>query len=476
MEFKDLGINEKILQALTEQGYQKPTPIQEQAIPALLKHQDLIGLAQTGTGKTAAFAVPTLQNLKQKAFDRNGKRKIRTLVLTPTRELAIQIQENFEMYGKYMDLRSTVIFGGVAQRYQVKALRNGVDILIATPGRLEDLMSQGYIDLSHIEIFILDEADRMLDMGFINDVKRIIKKLPKKKQTLLFSATMPSEISSIAEMLLNHPTTVAVTPVSSTVETVDQSVYYVDQRNKTQLLIDVLENKSFDSVLVFTRTKRGADRVARDLCRSNINAVAIHGDKSQGARQRALSGFKDGTINVMVATDIAARGIDINELKYVVNYELPEVPETYVHRIGRTGRAGFSGSAISFCNFEEIPLLKDIERVIRMRVPVVKSHNYPLLDKTIKDGKISKKKKAKLERIKAEESKTKKKPTKQKDSKSKGKPKKKEKELNGPYDWSNHASKKAKKQSQKAKKSNSSRLHDKNQEQKSTQRRKKSVR
>ncbi|AYV34507.1 DEAD/DEAH box helicase [Erysipelothrix rhusiopathiae] len=475
MEFKDLGINEKILQALTEQGYEKPTPIQEQAIPTLLKHNDLIGLAQTGTGKTAAFAVPTLQNLKEKAFDRNGKRKIRALVLTPTRELAIQIQENFEMYGKYMDLRSTVVFGGVAQRYQVKALRNGVDTLIATPGRLEDLMSQGYIDLSKIEIFILDEADRMLDMGFINDVKRIIKKLPKKKQTLLFSATMPSEISSIAEMLLNNPTTVAVTPVSSTVETVEQSVYYVDQRNKTQLLIDVLENKSFDSVLVFTRTKRGADRVARDLCRSNINAVAIHGDKSQGARQRALSGFKDGTINVMVATDIAARGIDINELKYVVNYELPEVPETYVHRIGRTGRAGFSGAAISFCNFEEIPLLKDIEHVIQMRVPVIKSHNYPLLDKTIKDGKISKKKKAKLERIKAEESKTKKKPMKQRDSKSKGKPKKKEKELNGPYDWSNHASKKAKKQSQNGKKPSESRARTKNQEQKTTNRRKKSA-
>lgn len=475
MEFKDLGINEKILQALTEQGYEKPTPIQEQAIPTLLKHNDLIGLAQTGTGKTAAFAVPTLQNLKEKAFDRNGKRKIRALVLTPTRELAIQIQENFEMYGKYMDLRSTVVFGGVAQRYQVKALRNGVDTLIATPGRLEDLMSQGYIDLSKIEIFILDEADRMLDMGFINDVKRIIKKLPKKKQTLLFSATMPSEISSIAEMLLNNPTTVAVTPVSSTVETVEQSVYYVDQRNKTQLLIDVLENKSFDSVLVFTRTKRGADRVARDLCRSNINAVAIHGDKSQGARQRALSGFKDGTINVMVATDIAARGIDINELKYVVNYELPEVPETYVHRIGRTGRAGFSGAAISFCNFEEIPLLKVIEHVIQMRVPVIKSHNYPLLDKTIKDGKISKKKKAKLERIKAEESKTKKKPMKQRDSKSKGKPKKKEKELNGPYDWSNHASKKAKKQSQNGKKPSESRARTKNQEQKTTNRRKKSA-
>lgn len=475
MEFKDLGINEKILQALTEQGYEKPTPIQEQAIPTLLKHNDLIGLAQTGTGKTAAFAVPTLQNLKEKAFDRNGKRKIRALVLTPTRELAIQIQENFEMYGKYMDLRSTVVFGGVAQRYQVKALRNGVDTLIATPGRLEDLMSQGYIDLSQIEIFILDEADRMLDMGFINDVKRIIKKLPKKKQTLLFSATMPSEISSIAEMLLNNPTTVAVTPVSSTVETVEQSVYYVDQRNKTQLLIDVLENKSFDSVLVFTRTKRGADRVARDLCRSNINAVAIHGDKSQGARQRALSGFKEGTINIMVATDIAARGIDINELKYVVNYELPEVPETYVHRIGRTGRAGFSGAAISFCNFEEIPLLKDIEHVIQMRVPVIKSHNYPLLDKTIKDGKISKKKKAKLERIKAEESKTKKKPMKQKDSKSKGKPKKKEKELNGPYDWSNHASKKAKKQSQNGRKPSGSRTRTKNQAQKTTNRRKKSA-
>lgn len=451
MEFKDLGINNKILQALTEQGYENPTPIQEQAIPSLLQHNDLIGLAQTGTGKTAAFAVPTLQNLGQKQFDRNGKRKIRALVLTPTRELAIQIQESFEMYGKYMDLRSTVVFGGVAQRYQVKALRNGIDTLIATPGRLEDLMSQGYIDLSHIEVFVLDEADRMLDMGFINDVKRIIKKLPKKKQTLLFSATMPAEISNIAEMLLNNPTTVAVTPVSSTVETVEQSVYYVDQRNKTQLLIEILENKSFDSVLVFTRTKRGADRVARDLTRSNINAVAIHGDKSQGARQRALSGFKDGTINVLVATDIAARGIDINELKYVVNYELPEVPETYVHRIGRTGRAGFSGAAISFCNFEEIPLLKDIEHVIQMKVPVEKKHNYPLLDKTIKDGKISKKKKAKLQRIKAEENSDRKRPVKNKDSKSKGKPKKKEKELNGPYDWSNHPSKKNKKQSKKTK-------------------------
>lgn len=451
MEFKDLGINNKILQALTEQGYENPTPIQEQAIPSLLQHNDLIGLAQTGTGKTAAFAVPTLQNLGQKQFDRNGKRKIRALVLTPTRELAIQIQESFEMYGKYMDLRSTVVFGGVAQRYQVKALRNGIDTLIATPGRLEDLMSQGYIDLSHIEVFVLDEADRMLDMGFINDVKRIIKKLPKKKQTLLFSATMPAEISNIAEMLLNNPTTVAVTPVSSTVETVEQSVYYVDQRNKTQLLIEILENKSFDSVLVFTRTKRGADRIARDLTRSNINAVAIHGDKSQGARQRALSGFKDGTINVLVATDIAARGIDINELKYVVNYELPEVPETYVHRIGRTGRAGFSGAAISFCNFEEIPLLKDIEHVIQMKVPVEKKHNYPLLDKTIKDGKISKKKKAKLQRIKAEENSDRKRPVKNKDSKSKGKPKKKEKELNGPYDWSNHPSKKNKKQSKKTK-------------------------
>lgn len=384
MEFKELGISTTILRVLEEQLYTVPTPIQEKTIPAALAGSDILGLAQTGTGKTAAFAVPTLQNLSRRKQN-NAKRMIRALVLTPTRELALQVYESFNVYGRYLKLRSAVVFGGVGQGNQVRELQQGVDILIATPGRLQDLINQGYVDISMIEIFILDEADRMLDMGFIHDVRRIIKLLPVKKQTLLFSATMPKEMGEIVDKLLVDPTKVSVTPVSSTVDAIKQSVYYVDQKHKIDVLADFLLQNKVESVLIFVRTKHGSDRVVKQLGKKNIAAKAIHGDKSQNARQSALEKFKKGEICALVATDIASRGIDIHELKYVINFDLPEVPETYVHRIGRTGRAGNDGMAISFCSFQEIPLLKGIEKLIKKDIEVLENSKYPMVDETIKE-------------------------------------------------------------------------------------------
>ncbi|MBK9389063.1 MAG: DEAD/DEAH box helicase [Bacteroidetes bacterium] len=379
MNFESLNIVEPILKSLKEEGYTTPTPIQKEAIPIVLNGTDLIGCAQTGTGKTAAFAVPILQKLSENpSFDR--KRKIRSLVVTPTRELAIQIEESFNTYGRYTGLKCTVVFGGVNQSTQTNALRNGVDILVATPGRLLDLMQQGYISLKDIEIFVLDEADRMLDMGFIHDVRKIISSLPNKRQSLFFSATMPPEIVRLAGSIVHNPVKVEVTPSASTVDIVNQFVYYIDKGNKNALLIELLKDEKIKTALVFTRTKYGADRVVKVLKRKNISAEAIHGDKAQNARQRALSGFKAQTTRVLVATDIAARGIDVDDLEYVINFEIPNISETYVHRIGRTGRAGAKGTAISFCDAEEITYLKDIEKLITKRIEVVNDHPFPLVD------------------------------------------------------------------------------------------------
>lgn len=380
MTFKELGVNAQILKALAEAGYETPTPIQQEAIPPALEGRDILGCAQTGTGKTAAFAVPILQKLAgEKRL--TGFPPIRSLILTPTRELAIQIYDSFRQYGAYTDLTSALVYGGVSQYPQVESLGAGVDILIATPGRLNDLAGQGYIDLADIEIFVLDEADRMLDMGFIHDVKRIITRMEgKKRQTLFFSATMPREVRALVDTLLTDPVKISVTPESSTVDAIDQSLYFVDKANKKKLLLYLLKEKGISSVLLFTRTKYAADRVARDLTRANINAKAIHGDKSQSARQSALNDFKDGYIRVLVATDIAARGIDISQLSYVINFDMPNDPENYVHRIGRTGRAGLSGTAVSFCDATEIGYLRDIERVIGKKIPVIEEHPFPMLE------------------------------------------------------------------------------------------------
>ena len=373
MTFENLGLIEPIQKALKAEGYVTPTPIQAQAIPHLLEGRDLLGCAQTGTGKTAAFAIPILQNIYTAKTNERG---IKALILTPTRELAIQIDESFAAYGKFTRISHAVIFGGVSQKSQTDALRRGVDILIATPGRLLDLMNQGFIRLNTLQTFVLDEADRMLDMGFVHDVKRIIAKIPEKRQTLFFSATMPAEIQKLSSSILTNPARVEVTPVSSTVEKIQQSLYYVNKQDKRHLLAHLLEDASIESALVFTRTKHGADRVVKDLDRSGITAEAIHGNKSQNARQRALSNFKNRKTRVLVATDIAARGIDVDDLSHVFNYELPNIPETYVHRIGRTGRAGASGKAISFCEHEERPYLKDIQKLIGLSVPVVSEHPY----------------------------------------------------------------------------------------------------
>lgn len=377
--FKSLHLIEPILMALYEEGYTTPTPIQAQSIPIVLSGKDLLGCAQTGTGKTAAFTLPIIQLLLQKS---NGekRKKIRSLIVTPTRELAIQIGESFNAYGRHTPLNCTVIFGGVGQGPQVTALKNGVDVVIATPGRLLDLMNQGHINLSEIEVFVLDEADRMLDMGFVNDVKKILSVLPKKRQSLFFSATMPTEIVSLAKTILFHPEKVTVTPVSSTVEIIEQSVYFVDKNNKNALLIDMLKNPDINTALVFTRTKHGADKVVKLLLKNNIKAEAIHGNKSQNARQSALRNFKDQSTRILVATDIAARGIDVDNLAYVVNFEIPNIAETYVHRIGRTGRAGAKGTAISFCDTEEKAFLKDIEKLISKNIPVIENHPYPLMN------------------------------------------------------------------------------------------------
>ncbi len=371
--FNDLGLIEPILKAIGNEGYQKPTPIQSEALPPLLAGRDLLGCAQTGTGKTAAFALPILQSLyKSKTV---GKPVIRALILTPTRELAAQIAESFTGYGKYTGLRNVVIFGGVSQRPQEAALRKGADILIATPGRLIDLINQKIVKLSDISFFVLDEADRMLDMGFFPDVKRVISKIPKERQTMLFSATMPKEIAHLADSILNDPVKVAVTPVSSPVDAISQKIYFVEKRNKRSLLLYLMKDLSAPSVLVFTKTKHGANRVCKELLAGGVSADAIHGDKSQNARQSALTKFKKRQIKVLVATDIAARGIDISDLPYVINFDLPDVPETYVHRIGRTGRAGREGIALSFCDSEERFLLKDIEKLIGREIEP--AEDYP---------------------------------------------------------------------------------------------------
>ena len=375
MTFQELGLSAPILRALAQQGYERPSPIQEKAIPPALAGRDVLGCAQTGTGKTCAFAAPILQRLE--AAPQKG-RPIRALILTPTRELALQIQESFVAYGRYLPLRSAVIFGGVGQNPQVEQLKKGVDVLVATPGRLGDLYNQKFVDLSRLEIFVLDEADRMLDMGFIHDVKKILKWLPRKKQTMLFSATMPPEIAELVNSLLHDPVRVAVDPVSSPVEAIQQSVYFVDKNNKTKLLSHLIRELDVKNALVFTRTKHGANKVAGDLAKAGISAAAIHGNKSQTARQQALADFKSGAVKVLVATDIAARGLDIEELSHVFNYNLPDVPETYVHRIGRTGRAGHGGTAISFCDINEKEELKAIEKLIGKAVPVVENHPWPM--------------------------------------------------------------------------------------------------
>jgi ATP-dependent RNA helicase RhlE len=378
MLFENLNLIEPLLRALKTEGYTKPTPIQAQAIPTLLERQDLLGCAQTGTGKTAAFTLPILQLLHQDELFVKGPHGIKALILTPTRELAIQIGESFAAYGKHLRIKHTVIFGGVSQYAQTQALRSGVDVLIATPGRLLDLINQRHVKLQHLKMLVLDEADRMLDMGFIHDVKKIITHIPEKRQTIFFSATMPPEISLLANTILKNPKRVEVTPVASTANTIQQAIYFVEKGNKRKLLHHLLEDKSIKTALVFTRTKHGADKVTKDLNASGIRAEAIHGNKSQNARQSALRNFKDQKTRVLVATDIAARGIDIDELSHVINYELPNVPETYVHRIGRTGRAGASGISISFCDAEEKEYLQDIQKLIGKTVPVVTEHPYPM--------------------------------------------------------------------------------------------------
>ena len=376
MTFQELNLSRPVLRAVAQAGYKQPSPIQAGAIPPVLKGQDLLGCAQTGTGKTAAFALPMLDLLASRPAKKPGA--IRALILTPTRELALQIEASFEQYGKYLPLKETVIFGGVGQAPQVEKLRQGVDILVACPGRLNDLIGQGYVDLSGVEIFVLDEADRMLDMGFVHDVKKVIAKLPARRQNLMFSATMPAEIEQLAAGILRDPAFVKVDPVSSTVDRIDQKLYYVSKADKRRLLPWLIQNLQppVHNALVFSRTKHGADRIAKDLVKQGIPAAAIHGNKSQSARVAALEGFKAGRTKVLVATDIAARGIDINELSHVFNYDLPEVPETYVHRIGRTARAGADGTAISFCAPEEQEYLAGIEKLNRKKIPVAAGHPW----------------------------------------------------------------------------------------------------
>ena len=378
MLFENLNLITPIKKALKTEGYLEPTPIQEAAFPNILQGKDFLGCAQTGTGKTAAFAIPILQILCGKQKIIRGPKYIRALILAPTRELAIQIDESFTTYGKHINLSNMVIFGGVSQKAQTDALKGGVDILIATPGRLLDLIQQKFININHVEMFVLDEADRMLDMGFLRDVKKIIAQLPKNRQTMLFSATMPPEISRLVDSILVDPVKIAVTPVSSTTDIIEQAVYYVDKKDKKQLLIHLLNDKSVVSALVFSRTKHGANKITKDLNNAGIEAQAIHGNKSQNARQLALKNFKEGITRVLVATDIAARGIDVDELSHVINFDLPNIPETYVHRIGRTGRAGLGGVALSFCDEEEKAFLKDIEKVISKPIPVIEEHPYPV--------------------------------------------------------------------------------------------------
>ena len=377
MLFEDLSLSKSIQRAVFEEGYLSATPIQEQSIPIILAGQDLIGCAQTGTGKTAAFAIPIIHNLHRIVGSSKKEKLIRTLVVTPTRELAVQIGESFDTYGKYTNLKQLTIFGGVSQNPQVEQLKSGVDILIATPGRLLDLHKQGFINLDHLHHLVLDEADQMLDMGFINDVKKIVKLTPNNRQTLLFSATMPIAIRELAEMFLTDPATVQVSPVSSTIETVDQRLYFVDKADKRQLLYHIIKEEKLSNILVFSRTKHGADNIAKALKKQGLNAEAIHGDKSQNARQRALDNFKNKECDILVATDIAARGIDIELLPYVINFDLPNIPETYVHRIGRTGRAGREGMAISFCGKDEEGYWKDIIKLTKAKVTTIEEHPFP---------------------------------------------------------------------------------------------------
>jgi ATP-dependent RNA helicase RhlE len=381
MQFKDLKIIPPILDALDDEHYIEPTAIQEKAIPIILARHDVMGSAQTGTGKTAAFAIPILQHLYEDSRNAHQSKKIKALIVTPTRELAIQIGESFTNYGRYTGIRNTVVFGGVPQGKQVNAVKQGVDVLIATPGRLLDLIQQGYIRLKDIEYFVLDEADRMLDMGFIHDIRKIIALLPAKRQSLFFSATMPSNIVDLSRKILKQPKKIMVSPVSSAAETLQQKLYYTNKSDKPDLLIHVLKNDDMDQVLLFARTKHGADRIAKNLSKQKIKAAAIHGNKSQNQRQKALSQFKAGEIRVLVATDIAARGIDIDKLQYVINYDIPNIAETYVHRIGRSGRAGELGNAISLCEPEENSFIKEIEQLIKITIPVVSEHPYPQTEK-----------------------------------------------------------------------------------------------
>jgi len=407
MKFENLNVIEPILRALKDEGYESPSPIQEQAIPSVLDGRDLLGCAQTGTGKTAAFAVPIIQTIYGQK-NKESRRPIQSLILTPTRELAVQIEESFRSYGRYTNLKYLAIYGGVSQNPQTQSLRRGVDILIATPGRLMDLINQRQVNLQHVKMFVLDEADRMLDMGFIHDVKKIISYIPQERQTLFFSATMPKEISELVNTILVNPVKVAVTPVSSTVDIIDQYVYFVDKNNKKKLLVELLKSKDISSALVFTRTKYDADKVVKDLLTYKVKAMAIHGDKSQSARQQALNYFKNGDIRVLVATDIAARGIDIIELSHVINYNLPNMSETYVHRIGRTGRAGLGGTAISFCEYEEKPFLRDIQKLIKKTIKVVEDHPYPMLIMTVAPKIDKPQRKQRIERFETEFAKSKK--------------------------------------------------------------------
>ena len=381
MRFEDLHIAAPILKALKEENYIEPTSIQEKAIPLVLRGHDVLGSAQTGTGKTCAFAVPIIQHLFLDEENNRGPRKINALIITPTRELAIQISDSFSTYGKHTTLKNTVIFGGVPQNPQTRILKSGIDILVATPGRLLDLMNQGFIHLDDVKYFVLDEADRMLDMGFIHDIKKIIEKLPKKRQSLFFSATMPKNIVDLSSKILINPKKVEVSPVSSTADTIQQYLYFTNKSDKKNLLHHILSDQKIDQVLLFSRTKHGADRIVRELKKKDISAAAIHGDKAQNQRQKALSNFKDGNVRVLVATDIAARGIDIDKLRYVINYDIPNIAETYVHRIGRSGRAGEEGVSISLCEPEENVFVKDIEKLIKRKIDIVSDNPYPQTDK-----------------------------------------------------------------------------------------------
>jgi ATP-dependent RNA helicase RhlE len=386
MKFEDLKVIPPILKALGDKGYTDPTSIQKQAIPPVLDRRDILGSAQTGTGKTAAFAIPIIQILHQQEGRSQEKPRIQSLIVTPTRELAIQIGENIEQYGKYTNIKHTVIYGGVKQMKQVARLRQGVHILVATPGRLLDLHNQGHVDLRKLKIFVLDEADRMLDMGFIHDIRQLLKLLPVKRQSLFFSATMPSSIVKLSATILNNPKKIEVSPVSSAAETLQQYLYYTNKKSKKELLRHILEERNIEQVLLFSRTKHGADRIARDLTKKKISSAAIHGDKAQNRRQKVLEDFKTGKLRVLVATDIAARGIDIDKLEYVINYDLPDVAETYVHRIGRSGRAGEKGTAISLCEPEENIHVRAIEKLIKKKITVVDGHPFPQTDKPMTDN------------------------------------------------------------------------------------------